>query len=559
MPNAPTPRVTIVMISRERHALTESALECLVQNTPRPYRLVYTDGQTPEWLWQRLEQRAPEWQLELVRYDEPIWPQALRNRLLPTIDSEFIIFIDNDVAVYPGWLQNLVKCADETGAGIVGPLYLWGDGINPPLIHMAGGILTRASTADGDVMLQEHIHENAPAADVMDKIERLRCDNVEFHCMLVRTAPLKDMGGFDERVLNVHEHVDASLSMLKQGYPTYLEPAAKVNFLHFAPYQLGDIAVFRWRWASENTEASIQAFCDKWKVLNHPTVFDPLRIFTQQTLSAGIDPIRSEALSWQDTQYPIKSLELAQTRSALLDQAIARGYQEDELKQLADGYRMAQAVTDGGYRPCGRPFINHLTGTASILIRYGFKIEMVLAGMLHAVYDHAPQQGDRAVTRQVLGSLMGGLDSPVESRVRAYTFRNNLYDIVSECPTEHLDISQAETLLLTLANELEMHLSGEVRYTGRTNSPPPHVINHALNSCRILGVPGMGATLMECMQASPPPIAIMTKLTVSYRMKADRKHVTPMTNLVLDQTENPHQNPRTHRTISHIPFGSSHS
>jgi hypothetical protein len=145
---------------------------------------------------------------------------------------------------------------------------------------------------------------------------------------------------------------------------------------------------------------------------------------------------------------------------------------------------------------------------------------------------------------------MGGLDSPVESRVKAYTFRNSLYPLIAECPTEHLSISDAETLILTLANELEMHLSGEIRYTGRTDAPPAHIINHALNCCQLLGVNGMGATLLESM-GSIPPAPLMTKLAVSYRIKADRKHISPMHHMVLDQAEDPHLHPEQKQT--HIP------
>ncbi len=258
------PRASIIMIARERHALTETALEYVNRNTAKPYRLIYTDGQTPEWLWQRLEQRAPEWGLELMRQHKPLWPQALRNRALDSITTDYVVLIDNDVLVSPGWLEKLVSCADETNAGIVGPLYLWGDGVKKPLIHMAGGYLEKTSTEAGDILRQFHPFENAEYEKVIAELSRKQCDNVEFHCMLIRTSVLKEMGGFDESILNVHEHVDTCLSAKKLGWTTYMEPAAQVHFLHFAPYRLEDIAMLRWRWADASTETSIEAFCKKW-------------------------------------------------------------------------------------------------------------------------------------------------------------------------------------------------------------------------------------------------------------------------------------------------------
>src|SRR5882672_11342487 len=154
------PRATIVMTARERHALAEASIESIISATHRPYRFMYLDVQSPDWLRETLARRSTEWGLEVLRFDEPYWPHEVRNRVVGTIDSDYVVFIDNDVLVDEGWLDALVACADETGAGIVGPLYLLGDGIRPPKIHMAGGRLTEAVAEDGRVLVDTHIMSN---------------------------------------------------------------------------------------------------------------------------------------------------------------------------------------------------------------------------------------------------------------------------------------------------------------------------------------------------------------------------------------------------------------
>ena len=57
-------------------------------------------------------------------------------------------------------------------------------------------------------------------------------------------------------------------------------------------------------------------------------------------------------------------------------------YRADELALIANAYHVAQVLMDGGYRPCGRPFINHLVGTASVLVHYGLRAETVASGLL---------------------------------------------------------------------------------------------------------------------------------------------------------------------------------
>jgi hypothetical protein len=43
-------RVTIVMTARERHSLAEAAIDSVVARTPRPFRFIYVDVQSPDWL-----------------------------------------------------------------------------------------------------------------------------------------------------------------------------------------------------------------------------------------------------------------------------------------------------------------------------------------------------------------------------------------------------------------------------------------------------------------------------------------------------------------------------
>ena len=372
---------TIVMTVRERHALAAQAIESIIAHTARPYRFIYVDVQSPDWLREWLALRADELGLEVVRIDEPLWPQEARRRVVGMIDTDYVVFIDNDVQVEDGWLDSLVACADETSAGIVGPLYLMAGGTLPTLIHMAGGKLTETSAEGGRILEATHLLDHADPAKVGDKLVRHPCDFVEYHCMMIRSELLRDGEVLDPRMLNVHEHIDTALSVRQRGYPIFVEPSARVAYLAFAEYMLDDLPLFRERWSREAAESSIDAFCKKWNVVNDDRSFGILRTFVNGH-EAQVDPIR-----WQSRAGPAAPDEargMRQTRSDLLDLATERGYEPKEVAWLASCYHVAHVLTDGGYRPCGRPFINHLAGAASVLIRYDFRIEIVGAGLLHA-------------------------------------------------------------------------------------------------------------------------------------------------------------------------------
>src|SRR5262245_4335958 len=100
-------RATLVMTARERHSLADRAIDSVLAATARPYRFVYLDVQSPPWLRARLAQRQAAGELEAIRFDEALWPQEARLRIADTLDTDYAVFLDNDIQVAPGWLDAL--------------------------------------------------------------------------------------------------------------------------------------------------------------------------------------------------------------------------------------------------------------------------------------------------------------------------------------------------------------------------------------------------------------------------------------------------------------------
>jgi GT2 family glycosyltransferase len=522
-----SPRATIVMAARERHALAESAIDSIVSATKRPYRFIYLDVQSPDWLREILARRSAEWGLEVIRFDEPLWAHEARGRVVDAVDTDYVVFIDNDVRVDEDWLGVLVACADETGAGIVGPLYLWGDGIRPPMIHMAGGDLSQVVTEYGRVLIDRHIMVNADPMQVKDALRRGPCGFLEYHCMLIRTDLLRDGTLLDTNLRCIHENIDTALSVKRRGFQIFFEPSARVTYLAFAPYMLEDLPFFRQRWSSLEAAANIDVFCRKWNVVDDGRSFESIRRFVREHV-AEVDPIRASPNGPKDRHTPMRRDELRQTRSDLLDFAIEQGYGTKALALVANSYRLAQILMDGVYRPCGRPFTNHLAGTASVLIRYGFRAETVAAGLLHSAYSHGrthPEGPD--FTMRDIQVALGAQGSEVERRVRAYTERESSWaDLPAGASSRStLSVLDGEIMAIAAANEVDMHLSGEFRYSGRTDAIKPHVVRQIAQVCEVLGVSGLSDTLAQAEQserAARPEL--VTNIRSSYRIaRAERK------------------------------------
>ena len=110
------PRVIVVITQRERMSLTERSLEPILADCSEPFDLIYEDGGSPTGIHDYLVRRSAEAGFRLIRREDWLWPNVARNMSLEFVGTPYVVFIDNDVLVGPGWLGRLVAAADETGA-----------------------------------------------------------------------------------------------------------------------------------------------------------------------------------------------------------------------------------------------------------------------------------------------------------------------------------------------------------------------------------------------------------------------------------------------------------
>lgn len=511
----PSPRVTLIMTVRERHQPTLSAIESVLNNTAMPFRMIYADVQSPSWLRSALAEMGSRHNIDIVRFDQHLWPQQVRKALAGKVETDYVVYLDNDLLVDPGWLEHLVACADQTGAGLVGPLYLWGDGQSKPVVHMAGGLLEEIPAGNRRILRDHHQEQDADLDQIAGKLERRPCDYLEFHCMLFRRELAQDPEMFDERICAVHEHIDTALIARRKGYGIYLEPAARILYRAFMPTTIEDLPLMRQRWAPSAVESSINAFCQKWNAVPDDHAFNELRAYTHNILARN-DPIRRGSVL-ADLNLPLRISELAQTRSQLLDLAQARGYGPRELSLLSEAGALASRLLNGGYRPCGRPFISHLIGTASVLLRYDLRIETVVAGLLHGVYTHGRLTGSND-DRAEIARMMGGAGSQIECQVRAYT--DHCWDVLKG--SHAFTVDQAELAAIETANEIDMRYSGEYEYSGRPAELSAAQVQILSQTCAAMGLAGLAKTLdLALRQIRPVAPGMVTGLHASYYLDAE--------------------------------------
>ncbi|BAY30093.1 putative glycosyl transferase [Nostoc carneum NIES-2107] len=260
----PSPIVTLVVVPRERFSCTQASLESIYENTTIPFKLVYVDGNSPNQVHQYLETQAQEKNFTLIRTDYYLSPNHARNIGLTYVDTKYLVFIDNDVIVSPGWLAALVNCAETTGATVVGPLMCEKQPIHQR-VHFAGGESHIVIDIKGRRHLREKMYKQGhQVAELLPQLQRTETELAEFHCTLVRTKIFEEIGYLDEEMLNTKEHLDFCMTVRQAGGTVYFEPESLVTYVPGPPLEWSDLHFYMLRWSDAWTLGSLQRLRSKW-------------------------------------------------------------------------------------------------------------------------------------------------------------------------------------------------------------------------------------------------------------------------------------------------------
>ena len=137
-------------------------------------------------------------------------PAVARNAGLGAVDTPLIAFVDTDVRLEPGWLDPLLPHFADDRVGLVAPRVASAPGAGPLAAYEQGHSPLDLGPVAGRI---------APGT---------RLSYVPAAALLVRTAALREIGGFD-RGLRFGEDVDAVWRLVEAGWRCRYEPAAVVH------------------------------------------------------------------------------------------------------------------------------------------------------------------------------------------------------------------------------------------------------------------------------------------------------------------------------------------
>ncbi len=154
----------------------------------------------------------------------------------------------------------------------------------------------------------------------------------------------------------------------------------------------------------------------------------------------------------------------AQTNLQLFRQLDAGPYTDDVSDAVREAYGLAVSGFSGQYRASGKTFIAHLVGTTSVLATQGERKDMLLAGLLHAVYSNADlgfHQGRRqsARKRQFVRERIG---AGAEELIAHYDASTWSTASINEYLERYgaLKAAEKDSLKISLANTVDDFIDG---------------------------------------------------------------------------------------------------
>lgn len=264
------PSVTIIVTQRERFCLSKLSLESILADDSYPFELIYVDCNSPSQVKEYLQEQAEKHQfMRLIRYEKYLRQNVARNLALPLVnDSQYLVFIENDIIIEKGWLKPIVECAEQEEAAIVSPLILEGNPKSPnKQVHILGVNLNFEIQESGQRRLKiQHLMHHEKLADQI--LQRSEVDAVEFHCALVRHSLLEKIP-LDEVFDNLESHIDLCIQAKNIGEKVFVEPSSRVTFLDprlVYGFDGDDIELYLFRWNNKLIIETVTHAAKKWNV-----------------------------------------------------------------------------------------------------------------------------------------------------------------------------------------------------------------------------------------------------------------------------------------------------
>ena len=225
LPCSERPDVSIVMPVYNKLDLTRACVASLYEHAvAATWELIVVDNGSSDGSADWLAEQDTEGRLHHLANPENRGFAQGCNLGAESANGRYVLFLNNDMEVTPGWLDPLVATLDrDPEVGIVGSRLLYPDGT----IQHAGVALVENRQGATPTLEGIHAAQGKPA-DARSAARPQVMQIVTGACLLIRREILDLTGGFDEAYWNGNEDVDLCLKTGELGWQTVYRPESVV-------------------------------------------------------------------------------------------------------------------------------------------------------------------------------------------------------------------------------------------------------------------------------------------------------------------------------------------
>jgi GT2 family glycosyltransferase/glycosyltransferase involved in cell wall biosynthesis len=219
--HTPSGRCSIIIPVVNNLELTQACLKSIKENTaPGSYEIIAVDNGSTDGTRDFLQRNEYARVLKPILNETNLGFARASNQGARAAQGDFLVFLNNDTQVTPGWLTELAAAAARSSrTAAVGAKLLYPD----DTVQHAGVVFNSEKKV---FHIYKHFHRDHPAVNKERSFQSLTAA-----CLLVKRDVFFEVGLFDERFINGFEDVDLCLKMGSKGLALLYNPRSVVFHL----------------------------------------------------------------------------------------------------------------------------------------------------------------------------------------------------------------------------------------------------------------------------------------------------------------------------------------